>query len=171
MIKMEATTTNPDSPIPEVNNPILYNNFRVYKEGRIERKFKKSGWREIPHSANNNGYNMLRFPKKLTLRHRIVMAAYNENFDINNTTHLIDHIDHNKLNNSFDNLRVVTPQGNQFNRRDVLGYSWSKEKGKWKSQIQIDKKNKFLGYFKTEEEARAAYLAAKEKHHVIQELC
>jgi hypothetical protein len=170
MIKT-MTTTNPDSVTPDVNNPILYGNFRVYKDGRIERKYKKSGWKEIPHNANNNGYNIIRFPKKLTYRHRIVMAAHNTAFDINNTTHLIDHIDHNKLNNSFDNLRVVTHQGNQFNRDNVRGYCWSKEKGMWKSQIQISKKNKFLGYFKTEEAARAAYLTAKEKYHVIEELC
>ena len=166
------TTTNPDSVTPELNNPILYNNLRVYKDGRLERKMKRQGWREIPNTSNCDGYNMIRAPSKINLyRHRIVMAAHNTAFDINNTTHLIDHIDHNKLNNSFDNLRVVTHQGNQFNRDNVRGYCWSKEKGMWKSQIQISKKNKFLGYFDTEEAARAAYIAGKEKYHVIQELC
>lgn len=171
MISMEATQTIPDSATPEPNNVILYNNLRVYKDGRIERKFKRKGWREIPQNGNVGGYNMIRIPNKVTYRHRLVMAAHNSAFDINNRKQMIDHINGDTLNNSFDNLRVVTNQGNQFNRHNVRGYTWNKQRGKWKSQIQCSKKNKFLGYFDTEEEAKAAYLAAKEKYHVIEVIC
>ena len=38
-------------------------------------------------------------------------------------------------------------------------------------QIKVEGKHIWLGRYDTEEEARAAYLAAKEKYHVIEELC
>lgn len=172
MITMETTQTIPDSAMPDPNNSILYMNLRVYKDGRIERKFKRKGWKEIPQNDNaGEGYNAIRIPNKVAYRHRVVMAAHNSAFDINNRKHLIDHINGDKLDNSFDNLRVVSNQGNQFNRHNVRGYTWNKQTGKWKSQIQISKKNKFLGYFDTEEAAKAAYIAGKEKYHVIEELC
>ena len=99
------------------------------------------------------------------------MAAYKPAFDINNKKHQIDHIDHNTLNNAFENLRVVTNQVNQFNNHVAKGYSWNKRLGKWEAYIRVNRKRKHLGYFDTEEAARAAYLAAKAKYHVIQTIC
>lgn len=78
----------------------------------------------------------------------------------------IDHIDRNRKNNSLDNLRIVTNQQNAFNRT-AKGYCFDKSSGKWMSYITINKKLKFLGRFKTEEEARSAYLKAKDIYHKI----
>ena len=55
--------------------------------------------------------------------------------------------------------------------RNHKGYSWDKGAGKWIAKICVNGKQIHLGYYYTEEEARAAYLAAKEKYHVIEELC
>ena len=148
-----------------------YFGLRVYICGKIERKFKK-GWKEVPNTANHSkGYNQVNKNGRMWMRHRLVVAAFNPAFDINNTEHKIDHIDNNKLNNAFSNLRVVTNQHNQFNRPTAKGYCWDKQKGKWQAYIAINYKVKHLGYFDTWEEARAAYLAAKEKYHVIEEIC
>ena len=78
----------------------------------------------------------------------------------------LDHIDRNPLNNALSNLRLVTHQQNCFNL-SVKGYSWQPHSKKWRASILVNKKQKHLGYFKTEEEAHSAYLAAKEIYHVI----
>ena len=83
----------------------------------------------------------------------------------------IDHIDGNKSNNRFANLREATQSQNMQNQRramrsnkiGVLGVSL--DRGKFRAQIWFDGKQKFLGYFATAEAAHAAYLAAKRKFH------
>jgi len=79
---------------------------------------------------------------------------------------MIDHIDGNKLNNSIDNLRESNNSKNQQNRKDVKGYSLHPS-GKYISIINIDGKNRHLGYFKNKEEASKAYLDAKKIYHNI----
>ena len=79
----------------------------------------------------------------------------------------IDHIDGNKSNNKIKNLRDVTHQQNHMNRTTAKGYCWDKSANKFKGYIHINNKNKYLGLFHTEQEARNAYLKAKEIYHVI----
>ena len=79
----------------------------------------------------------------------------------------IDHIDGNKSNNKIDNLRDVTHQENHWNRTNAKGYYWNKSANKFNAQICVNKKVTFLGYYTTEQEARNAYLKAKEIYHVI----
>jgi hypothetical protein len=67
--------------------------------------------------------------------------------------------------NKIDNLRAVTHQQNQHNRTTAKGYT--KHGNKFMSQIRLDNKNIYLGLYNTEQEARQAYLDAKEKYHLI----
>jgi len=76
----------------------------------------------------------------------------------------LDHINRVKDDNRICNLRVATHQQNQWNN-DAKGYSWSKELKKWKARIKINHQEIYLGLFNTEEEARDAYIIAKEKLH------
>ena len=78
----------------------------------------------------------------------------------------IDHVDRNRLNNSIENLRVVTNQENQWNQ-DCKGYYFHKARGKYEAQIKVNGKVKYLGMFMTEQEAAAAYLQAKAIHHQL----
>jgi hypothetical protein len=79
----------------------------------------------------------------------------------------IDHIDGNPSNNKIDNLRDVTHQQNQWNHTKAKGYYWNKTANKFCASIKIDRIKKHLGYYSTEQEARNAYLKAKETYHVI----
>ena len=83
-----------------------------------------------------------------------------------NVPNTIDHINRIKNDNRFINLRNVTIQENTFNT-NAKGYCWSKSKKKFRSNICISGKLKFLGYYNTEEEARKAYLDAKKIYHLI----
>jgi len=78
-----------------------------------------------------------------------------------------DHIDHNTLDNRESNLRIVTPQQNKCNRRNVKGFQFDNQANRYQAYITIDRKKKHLGMFATPEEAHNAYLKAKKKYHKI----
>ena len=78
-----------------------------------------------------------------------------------------DHIDHNTLDNSRDNLRICTHQENLRNRKSsqntssqFKGVCWDKQYQKWQVDISINGKHKKLGRFAVEKEAALAYDAA-----------
>ena len=50
---------------------------------------------------------------------------------------------------------------------NAKGYEFDKRINRYASYITLNSKKIHLGYFDTEEEARNAYLKAKEKYHVI----
>jgi len=79
----------------------------------------------------------------------------------------IDHKDGVRDNNVIDNLRDVTKKQNQWNQTKAKGYTLSKRDKKYVSQIKVNGKYISLGYYKTKEEARSAYLQAKQKYHQI----
>lgn len=75
----------------------------------------------------------------------------------------VDHINGNKLDNRFVNLRVVTNRQNCSNKKHhrrgrLVGASVWKRDGNWMSKIQINGKVVHLGYFNTELEAHQRYM-------------
>jgi hypothetical protein len=77
---------------------------------------------------------------------------------------VVDHKDHDGLNNQKDNLRVCTKDENKRNIRSqkgstskYLGVSYDKEKAKWKTQVTIGGVKIFNKRFDTEIEAAEAY--------------
>lgn len=79
----------------------------------------------------------------------------------------VDHIFGNKLDNRKQNLRAATRSENQRNRpaprhntSGHKGVSRHRQTGRWRAEIQVDKKRRHLGLFDTPEEAAAAYAEA-----------
>lgn len=74
---------------------------------------------------------------------------------------MVDHINHNTLDNRRANLRACTPSQNQMNREYNRGLS--KYKGvtyfqnKWRAQVFFEGKGIFVGYFNYEYDAALAY--------------
>ena len=78
----------------------------------------------------------------------------------------VDHIDHDGLRNTRDNLRLATKQENGFNRQinktpnktsKYKGVCWHKRDQKWEAYICIDGNPNHIGYFNTEIDAALAY--------------
>lgn len=83
----------------------------------------------------------------------------------------IDHINGDRLDNRFSNLRVVDNTVNiqnqrKANKRNSVGLlGVTTYKGRFIAQIGVNKKQIRLGCFSTPEEAHAAYLDAKRRLH------
>lgn len=84
--------------------------------------------------------------------HRVVIGA--------KEGQIVDHIDHNPLNNKRSNLRICNRSQNGMNRgrqsNNKSGYknvSWNEQKRKWRVSINKDKKCVFKKNYKTLERA------------------
>jgi hypothetical protein len=96
--------------------------------------------------------------------HRIIMGEP-DGFEV-------DHINHNRLDNRFSNLRVVTHAQNQLNRRDRSSSTIGGGVRRYGDKFQAyfcgrdtetkKSKNKYLGIFNTLTEARSAVEDAKQ---------
>ena len=87
----------------------------------------------------------------------------------------VDHIDGNRQNNAWSNLRDVAQRANTENRRSAtrgkksglpLGVSVDRRDGRIRADITVNGKARSLGRYDTPEEAHAAYLKAKRELHV-----
>jgi len=85
---------------------------------------------------------------------------------------LVDHINHDCLDNRRINLRICTTAQNGANRRKqreatssrYKGVSWQRQAGKWRVRIKTNGKYHLLGRFDDEEEAAHAYDRAAREH-------
>lgn len=78
---------------------------------------------------------------------------------------LVDHRNRIRTDNRFSNLRLATPAQNQHNRATPKGYKWDQKRGLWVATVRANYKLIYLGAFKEERDARAAYLAGCIKYH------
>lgn len=115
-----------------------------------------------------NGYIQIRIFEYDFYAHRIAYLYMTGSFPEME----IDHIDRNKTNNRFENLRVVSKTVNmqnifnpyRSNKLKVRGVRQTASK-KFDARISVLGKDYSLGTFSTAGEAGAAYLAAKQVLH------
>jgi hypothetical protein len=76
----------------------------------------------------------------------------------------VDHKDRNPLNNNANNLRLGNSSLQSHNRRimtnnssGVIGASWDRQRGRWKTRLINERKSTHLGYFTCKLEAARAY--------------
>ena len=140
----------------------------LWREYWGRQKLNVPKWYVLKGCVKKDGYRAVNINYKIYLYHRVVYFIHHQEWDIHNssTDNSIDHIDRNPLNNNIENLRVVTNQQNQWNV-NAKGFYFNKANGKYMAYITLDWKQKYLGYFVNEEDARNAYLIAKKEYHTF----
>ena len=122
-------------------------------------KIQKYSWYE-----SDTGYLMSRINDKIVRMHRLIMNVENKKI-------VIDHINHNTLDNRKNNLRIATNSQNNMNRglsnsnnSGITGVCWDKRKEKWRAYIKIDSKQIELGCYNRFEDAVKARKEAEENY-------
>jgi hypothetical protein len=143
--------------------------FKCYEDGRVDQFYRDKYWKPLilkPHKSPSrkkgnfkeyydiDGYKL----------HRIIFSAFHPEWDIHDEKQ-IDHIDGNGLNNSINNLRLVTCSENHYNMEPGKGIFITKY-GKYQSRIHAEGK-RYTKNFETEQEAREWYLLKKQELHII----
>ena len=143
---------NPRNKKPRVI-PLTRGLFAVVDAEDYERLSKYTWFAE---GTDRNFYAVRKENGKSIKMHRQIMNA---------PDHLVvDHIDHNGLNNRKKNLRICTFAENCRNLRasrhkssKYKGVHWHKGNRKWAAQVTCDHKTHHLGYFVEEIDAAMAY--------------
>ena len=106
---------------------------------------------------------------KVVIRlHRLIMSLEDDSL-------IVDHINHNIVDNRKENLRIVTSRQNAFNgverKNNKTGYrgvsyraeKWGKKK--WRARIGVDYKEFTIGHYETFDEAVEARKDAEKKYY------
>lgn len=126
----------------------------------------------VAGSVKVNGYVYVPVGGKHQLAHRLAWLMATGEMPEND----IDHINGDRTDNRFSNLRIATRAENMQNERKarvsnkssgLLGVSWSKAACKWAAGIKLAGKKKHLGLFDDPQVAHEAYLSEKRKIHAF----
>jgi hypothetical protein len=119
----------------------------------LKQRLGKTGY--LYCDLNKNGKS------KTVKPHQLVVICF-LNHTPNGYHLVVNHINFIKTDNRLENLEIVTTRENTNKKHIIssskyIGVCWCKHNKKWLSQIHINGKRKFIGYFKCELQASEAY--------------
>lgn len=111
-------------------------------------------------AVSAQGYRLTSFNNRPWLTHRLIWKIVTGD----DPPQFIDHVDGNRLNNSWSNLRLADKSENMANRTapsnnktGVKGVSYDKQRGQYAVYITKNRKRKFCGRYNDLKEASEAY--------------
>jgi hypothetical protein len=123
---------------------------------------------QIAGTMSWHGYIHISLQGKKYKAHRLAYLWMTGKFPLDQT----DHINGNRKDNCWANLREATKTENMRNLKlsikntsGVIGVSWYKREQKWCAVIGVEGRRKVLGYFDTFEDGVAVRAAAEQKHN------
>lgn len=116
----------------------------------------------------NNGYISIKINDESYYAHRIIWCMKTGKMP----TSLVDHINMDRKDNRFENLREASYSTNMMNMPKPLdntsgfkGVNFNKVKNKWMARICVNVKRQHLGYFDCKAAAYFAYVVGADKYH------
>lgn len=117
-------------------------------------------------SNHKGGYLMGAIFNKHILAHRVIVAMHTGKWPDQ-----VDHINGKRWDNRLVNLRAVTQSENCKNAKvrsdnssGVTGVRWAARERRWKAEITVNGRNKYIGVFASFEDAVAARKSAEQAH-------
>lgn len=118
-----------------------------------------------------NGYRVVTINGKRHKAHRLAFLVVNGDWP----PEAVDHINGDRADNRWSNLRPASPAENQQNRRlqrnnksGLVGVSWNSRAAKWRAGIRVNGRSLNLGNFDDKHQAHKAHIAAKASLHPFQ---
>jgi hypothetical protein len=115
-----------------------------------------------------DGYAVIQIERKQYRAHQLAWLYVHGEFLVRQ----LDHINHIRNDNRIVNLRKVTLSQNSQNqmltRKNTSGYRgvcWDKDRNKWRADIGVNRKRKYLGHYETKEAAAKVYAKAAAALH------
>lgn len=117
--------------------------------------------------VNTNGYVQVCIAGQRYYAHRLIFKLFN-----NEEPEFLDHMDGDRANNRYDNLRPATRSQNMHNRKrntdntsGVKGVSWAKRAKKWYAYGWVNNKQYNLGYYEDLSAAASAVHKFRKQNH------
>lgn len=136
----------------------------TYSDGEL---YWKKNNKPIGKTIDRFGYRKFQVNYKTMFVHRIVFAMHNGYFP-----EFIDHVDGNKLNNKFENLRAATSSENNSNKKamktnkiGIKNVCWIKSNKRWRVQIVKNGKHCVSKDFADLELAMLVAVEGRDKFH------
>ena len=116
-----------------------------------------------------HGYRHIQLDGSIHMAHRLAVLYVSGVFPLEE----VDHINGDRTDNRWSNLRCVTKAINMQNKRSaqannvsgLLGAYFNKRSGRFIAKIGLGGVDHYIGTFLTAEEANSAYLAEKRRLH------
>lgn len=145
----------------------LKRDFRYFKTKRAHSTWNSRFAGKDAGTVCNDGYISIIVLNRPHKAHRLAFLYMTGNLPLKH----VDHINQNKVDNRWENLRPVSPQVNSKNmpirsdnKSGIVGVCWNKSRNKWSTEIFCGGKKYFLGYFTNIKDAEHVRKSAEIAH-------
>ena len=148
----------------QIADLFIYKNNKLYWRNRVNSNVAAGA---EAGTVSPLGYVKICYKRQIYYAHRLIFLLVNGFLPDE-----VDHIDGNPNNNKITNLRAAQRHENCQNTRKrkdnvsgIKNVCWFKPRGKWKVELQVNKKRVHIGYYENITDAAKAATIARNKYH------